>query len=154
MTAALEEMRKLRETVRDALKSLGGAEASKSVFISYSSRETAEARKVKDLLEKEGISCWMAPESIPAGSDYGNEIANAIRTADFVVVMLSANSQSSKWVSKEVDFALKYDRTVIPFQLDDSELTPAFDFRLTDVQRIYANGRFYEAFSELLKRIG
>ncbi len=154
MTAALEEMRKLRETVRDALKSLGEAEASKSVFISYSSRETAEARKVKDLLEKEGISCWMAPESIPAGSDYGNEIANAIRRADFVVVMLSANSQSSKWVSKEVDFALKYDGTVIPFQLDDSELTPAFDFRLTDVQRIYASGRFYEAFSELLKRIG
>ena len=50
----------------------------KDVFISYKSDEYAQAIWVKDALETNGISCWMAPMSIPGGSSYAKEIPHAI----------------------------------------------------------------------------
>lgn len=44
------------------------------VFISYKSEQKEIALKIKDILEENGISCWMAPESIPVGSNYAAEI--------------------------------------------------------------------------------
>ena len=35
------------------------------VFISYKTEDEAQARWVRDTLETNGISCWMAPGSIP-----------------------------------------------------------------------------------------
>lgn len=47
------------------------------VFISYSSKEKEIADLVRETLENNGISCWMAPESIPASSGYAAEITEA-----------------------------------------------------------------------------
>ena len=47
------------------------------VFISYSSKEKEMADLVRETLENNGISCWMAPESIPASSGYAAEITEA-----------------------------------------------------------------------------
>ena len=38
------------------------------VFISYSSKEKEMADLVRETLDNNGLSCWMAPESIPASS--------------------------------------------------------------------------------------
>ena len=42
----------------------------KDVFISYKVEDTAEALWVKTTLEQNGISCRMAPSSIPGISSY------------------------------------------------------------------------------------
>ena len=61
----------------------------KDVFISYKSEDYAEGNKLKKDLEKEGISCWMAPESIPGGSSYAKEIPRAIRESRFFVLVFT-----------------------------------------------------------------
>ena len=38
------------------------------IFISYSTKNTDIAKTIRDLFQSHGITCWMAPESIPAGS--------------------------------------------------------------------------------------
>lgn len=48
------------------------------IFISYSSRDYNTAETIRKVLENNGIECWMAPESIPMGSDYAREIPDAI----------------------------------------------------------------------------
>ena len=53
------------------------------VFISYSSVEYATALQIRSALESNRIDCWMAPESIPPGSDYADEIQGAIEGSDF-----------------------------------------------------------------------
>ena len=40
------------------------------IFISYSSKEYSSAKKIKEYLDSNDISCWMAPDSIPEGSNY------------------------------------------------------------------------------------
>ena len=72
------------------------------VFISYSSKEKSEALRVRDTLEMNGISVWMAPESIPAGSSYPNELSTAIADCTVLVLIESENSLSSRWVLNEV----------------------------------------------------
>ena len=49
------------------------------VFISYSSKEKSIADGVCHYLEANGVKCWMAPRDIPAGTDYGDLIDEAIK---------------------------------------------------------------------------
>ena len=68
----------------------------RQVFISYSSKDYSQALSVRNVLEQNGITCWMAPESIPGGSNYTKEIPIAIRECQAFVLMLSANAQNPK----------------------------------------------------------
>ena len=76
------------------------------VFISYSTKDTTQAEWVRKILENNGITCWIAPRNIPGGSNYAREIPAAIRECQVFVLMLSHHSESSIWVSKELDLAV------------------------------------------------
>jgi hypothetical protein len=123
------------------------------VFISYSSQESVIANRVKELLETNGVPCWMAPQSIPAGSDYGVEIPRAIGKCRALLLLLSDASQKSNWVPKEVGLAIGKGKIVIPFQIDNAPIGDAFNFYLTNSQRISAHNRMAEANRELLSRL-
>jgi hypothetical protein len=122
------------------------------VFISYSTKEVSVAEQTKNILEANGIRCWMAPKSIPAGSDYGQEIPAAIESCKALILILSEASQKSHWVPKEVGMAIGKGKIIIPFQIDDSIISEAFNFYLTNSQRISAYNRMAEAFQELTTR--
>ena len=68
----------------------------RQVFISYSSKDFAQAQSVRHVLEQNGITCWMAPADIPGGSNYTKEIPVAIRGCQAFVLMLSNNAQKSQ----------------------------------------------------------
>ena len=90
------------------------------VFISYSSKEYATALQIRSALKSNKIECWMAPESISPGSDYADEIQGAIEGSDIFLLVLSEASQQSKWVRKELDKVLDFDKVVIPIHIDES----------------------------------
>lgn len=127
----------------------------KYVFISYSSQEISSATVIRSLLENAGIHTWMAPYSIPSGSDYGECIPKAISSCNAFILILSEKSQKSKWVPKELDCAITNDKIVIPFHIDNSELRDEFYFRLTNVQRIDISSfqDFEAAYSSLIHRV-
>lgn len=121
------------------------------VFISYSSREIEIANQLKYILETNGVPCWMAPQSIPAGSDYGKEIPKAIEKCKAFLLLLSDASQNSNWVPKEVGRAIGKGKIVVPFQIDNAAISDAFDFYLTNSQRISAYNRMSDAYQEVVK---
>ena len=123
------------------------------VFISYSSKEKEIASLVRETLENNGITCWMAPESIPASSGYASEITEAICNAKVVVLILSSPSMESKWVTKEVDFAICENKPIIPFHIDDSKLNKTFQLYLNNVQHIDAYKRIKQALGDLLDNV-
>ena len=142
------------EVPEEELITLNRREKTKGfVFISYSTRDNTVAQQVRQVLEKNGIRCWMAPESIPAGSDYGQEIPKAIDGCAVFLLLLSDASQKSNWVPKELGLAIGKGRKVIPFQIDDAEITDAFNFYLTNSQRISAYNRMTEAYAELIRQL-
>lgn len=108
------------------------------VFISYKAEEYEEANNVRIILEKNGISCWMAPESIKGGLSYAIEIPKAIKECRVFVVILSEKAQNSKWVPREIDQAINYNKIIMPFAIENCPLKDEFNFYLTNVQRFEA----------------
>ena len=125
----------------------------KSVFISYSSKDERYIKKMTQMLEKMGITYWIAPDMIPAGSNYAREIPSAIQNCDIFLLVLSKASQQSIWVEKEIDSAIYYRNTIVPFQIDDSPMTDMFRFYLNNVQTIYCANRPKDAIEELKQRL-
>lgn len=93
------------------------------VFISYSTKNQDIALNVRRYLETHGITCWMAPESIPAGSNYTKEIPYGILYSKIAILILSNEALHSVWVNQEVLYLLNADHIVIPYQADHLEIT-------------------------------
>ena len=110
----------------------------KDVFISYKSEEFDDALWVKNQLEERGFPCWMAPMSISGGASYASEIPAAIQNCKVFVLILSATVQTSKWVSRELDQAINANKLILPFMVENCNLTDEFGFDLSNVQRYYA----------------
>lgn len=125
----------------------------KEVFISYSSVDLENAETVRNVLEKNGLSCWMAPRDIPGGSNYTKEIPIAIRNCKVFVLILSKNAQGSQWVLKELDSAVNCGKVILPFMLEDCILNDEFNFLLTGAQRYAAYQKKAEAMETLISRI-
>lgn len=125
----------------------------KEVFISYSTVDTTPAETVRNVLEKNGLSCWMAPRDIPGGSNYTKEIPIAIRNCKVFVLILSENAQNSHWVLKELDSAVNCGKVILPFMLEDCILNDEFNFLLTGAQRYAAYQKTAEAMETLIGRI-
>lgn len=95
------------------------AGAEHCVFISHSSQQAAEARKVCEYLESHGIPCWIAPRNIKPGGNYATQIVRAIRSCSALVLLASENTNVSGHVSNEVSLAFDSKKTIIPFKLED-----------------------------------
>lgn len=106
------------------------------VFISYSSKQTDIAQNVYNYLLDNSISCWMAPNSIPTGSSYQEEIPIAINQIASLVLLLTPDAEKSRWVQKEVGTAIGADKKIFPYQLTEFELNVNFKF-LLEGEQIY-----------------
>ena len=112
---------------------------SHEVFISFSFKDQAIAETiVNQLLNKYHISCWICTQDIRAGENYKKIIVKAINDAKILLMIQSESSMLSTEVPKEVSLALNKNKTVIPFVIDNSELSEDLEYDLLTVQRIDA----------------
>jgi adenylate cyclase len=102
------------------------------VFLSYSSADKATALAVLAGLEDQGIRCWIAPRDIPAGSEYGQQIVDAVKTCRIVVVIFSADANTSPHVRREVERAVSAERIIVPFRIEDVAPTGAMEYALSN----------------------
>lgn len=109
------------------------------VFISHSSKDKVIADKMCEALEARGLKCWIAPRDITPGSEWAVAISDAIATIKVMVVIYSANSASSTQVPKELGLADKRNKFIIPYKIDNMELTGAFDYYLAGAHWIVAD---------------
>ena len=73
------------------------------VFISYANENLNIAKAICARLEQERIRCWYAKRDVPGGADYPQQIMDAIAGSRILVLVLSAHSNSSVHVKKEVE---------------------------------------------------
>lgn len=95
------------------------------VFISHSSIDKEVADKVCATLEAKGLTCWIAPRDIVPGSEWAVAISNAIAEIKAMVVIYSKNAEQSTQVPKEIALAEKRGKCILPYKIDDTELTGA-----------------------------
>lgn len=75
------------------------------VFISYSHADTQFADWLAEELAGSDIDVWIDKQNIKVGDSIIGKIAEGIRAADFLIVVLSQASVQSRWVREELDAA-------------------------------------------------
>ncbi|MEA1887541.1 MAG: TIR domain-containing protein [Bacteroidota bacterium] len=103
------------------------------VFISYSSKDKKAADDVCSILEKEGISCWMAPRDITPGVPFAEAIIDAIKESKVFILIFSSGSNQSSQVIKEVDRAVHHGLDIITLRLEDVPLSKKLEYYISDV---------------------
>lgn len=73
-----------------------------SCFISYSTRDQQFAERLHSDLQSKGVRCWFAPEDVKGGRKLHEQIPEAIRLYDKLLLVLSENSMKSEWVKTEI----------------------------------------------------
>jgi hypothetical protein len=73
-----------------------------STFISYSTSDQAFAERLYEDLQAAGVRCWFAPHDIRGGRKIHEQIDEAIRIHDKLLLILSPNSMNSPWVRTEI----------------------------------------------------
>jgi uncharacterized protein YjbI with pentapeptide repeats len=96
-----------------------------SCFLSYSHKDEEFARRLHADLQELGIRTWFAPHDLQVGSRIWDQLDAAIRIHDKLVLILSHESTSSRWVQSEVEKAIHTERetqrtVIFPIRLDDS----------------------------------
>lgn len=75
------------------------------VFLSYSTKDRAFARKLRADLEERGAQVWVDEERIGIGEGLVGSIGSALENVDFVAIILSPNAIESRWVARELEIA-------------------------------------------------
>jgi len=73
-----------------------------SCFMSYSTKDQEFADRLYADLQERGVRCWFAPHDIQGGRKLHEQIGEAIRIYDKLLLILSDASMSSKWVKTEI----------------------------------------------------
>jgi uncharacterized protein YjbI with pentapeptide repeats len=73
-----------------------------SCFISYSSKDQDFADHLHADLQVNGVRCWFASHDIQGGRKIHEQIDEAIRTHDRLLLIVSDASMSSNWVKTEI----------------------------------------------------
>ncbi len=78
-----------------------------SCFISYSSKDQAFADRLYADLQAHGVRCWFAPHDAQSGQKLLEQIDEAIRLHEKLLLLLSLHSMTSEWVKTEIAKARK-----------------------------------------------
>jgi hypothetical protein len=73
-----------------------------SCFISYSTQDQAFADRLYAGLQERGVRCWFAPHDIQGGRKIHEQIDEAVRLFDKLLLILSDASMNSNWVRTEL----------------------------------------------------
>lgn len=112
---------------------------SSEVFISYSSQDHAQVRKIIDRLRKAGVSVWMDEGCIDAATLWSEAIVEAINECKVLIMMVSKHSTDSANVVKEVMLASESNKTILPVYLEPADIPTRLKYQLTGIQHSEAH---------------
>jgi len=105
-----------------------------TLFLSYARDDEAYARRLASALKQSGYTIWW-DALIQGGAAYSRSIAEALETADVVIVLWSARSIESDWVRDEAGQGRERHR-LVPLSIDGSKPPLGFrQYQVIDISR-------------------
>ena len=121
------------------------------VFISYSSKDKNLTNALCHFLEEQKIRCWIAPRDILPGQEYAEAIVQAMQNVKIFILICSKQSLQSKWVHKETNLAVSYEKIIIPFKIENCDIEgTGMQLYLNDRHWIDAVPKPSESFGDLV----
>ena len=118
----------------------GARSRARAVFISHASEDKTTADTICELLEKEGIGCWIAPRDVTPGEIYADAIVRALNDAQVLLLVLTEHAVKSPHVLREVERTSSKQHPIISLRIDTVTLPPALEYFLSSSHWLEANG--------------
>lgn len=104
-----------------------------SCFISHSTADKAFADRLYADLQAKGVRCWYAPHDMKGGKKIHDQIGEAIRQHEKLLLILSESSINSEWVKQEITKAKKREdregkRVLFPISLIEYSKIQEWEF--------------------------
>jgi hypothetical protein len=122
----------------------------KDVFISYKNEDRQAAESICAGLERQNITCWMAPRDIIAGEEWATAIVEGLRNSRTFVLLLSSHSRNARQIAREAELADRQKLPMITLRLEDVEPPPELLYFVGNIQWLDAfGGQFDSAVKKL-----
>lgn len=123
------------------------------VFVSHSHADQPFAERLVGVLGHHRVPFWYSDADIRGAQQWHDEIGRALQRCDWFILVLSPDSVASRWVKRELLYALqqeRFDGRIVPLlhRACDSE---QLSWTLSQLQRIDFGGSFDEGCRELLR---
>jgi len=92
-------------------------------MISYRSKDSGFINFLQQYLENYGIMCWR-DRRMEVGSNWSEDITNAVRTSRCVITCISENYLKSSLCTKEIRMGHEMNKIIIPLVLPQSQEKP------------------------------
>jgi hypothetical protein len=126
------------------------------VFLSHSSKDRRMASQIAVMLRSHGVPVWYSETNLLGAQQWHDEIGAALARCDWFVILLTPQATASKWVKRELLYALRssrYEDRIVPInyrKCDSSRLS----WTLDDFQAIDFTGEFDNGCRTLLRTWG
>jgi hypothetical protein len=141
-----------------------------SCFISYSSKDQEFAERLHADLQAKGVRCWFAPHDVQGGRKLHEQIDQAIRMHERLLLILSSHSMKSGWVKTEIAKARQREiqekrQVLFPLRLVSFETIRAWECFDADTGKDsareireyfipdFSNWKNYDAYQEAFQRL-
>lgn len=105
------------------------------VFVSYAHSDKQIAESVINGLQRKMCRVFY-DDGLTPGEPWNDELAEKVIKCECLVVLLTNNSASSKYVRTELNFAIAKDKTIIPVMFGKTILPPGIEMMLSPYQFI------------------
>lgn len=95
----------------------------KHIFLSYSRKNLDVMQKVRDQMRTNGLRVWTDEALEPGTTSWMAAIENALESAACLVVILSPDAKSSRYVREEMNYAEAHDVRIFPVLAAGTEAT-------------------------------
>jgi TIR domain len=118
-------------------------------FLSYSRQDQQFADRLQQALQDRRVLVWRDTSNIPGGADWDEEIENAMRKSNCILVVASKAAFASPNVADEISFARNSKKRIIPVLIEEVQLP----FRIHRAQAIDFRRGFEDSLQKLLVAI-
>jgi formylglycine-generating enzyme required for sulfatase activity len=112
------------------------------VFISFASEDLDLANRILAALEAHGIACWIAHRDIGVAESYPAAIGAALESSGAVLLLLTAHSNRSPHVRREVEMAFNAQTPILPIRMSGILPSPDLRYFLSTTQWLDAGATF------------
>ncbi|MCK5115695.1 MAG: toll/interleukin-1 receptor domain-containing protein [Candidatus Aegiribacteria sp.] len=125
----------------------------KYIFISHSSKDAKKIEKVLNFLDSSGIKYWISTRDIPPGADWAETIYDAISNSSGMLLLFSANVNTSRQIRNELDIATNLHIPLIPMKIEDVEQSKGIRYFTNSHQWLDASDNWKQASNRLLESL-
>lgn len=128
----------------------------REVFLSHSAKDRKLAKRLAEMLREHGVRVWYSQTNLLGAQQWHDEIGKALARCDWFLLVLSPAATRSKWVKRELLYALRnarYENRIIPVRYRDCDLDK-LSWALEDFQAIDFTHEFRTGCKSLLQTWG